>query len=267
MDKVLKFDGKKYISAKLAAEITGYTSDYVGQLCRGKKINSRLVGRSWYVLEKDLLDHKSSHHAENSKNKKSSKETETEISKSKSVSVKNPSPKKVISKDVQNIVAPIPSVFNAPKNVLHNFKNKPEISIQNEKSRVAEIKKDYVLYNKDNKDLFPNLVKSIDLDSLKYTADQSLNNALKAPRNKSHFEKFTTTLSLLSLCLLLVFGIFANKEHVSKLTSTHFVQKVGQELSYLSEPTTQKIVQKQMSLFKKVIHLTPQITLHLSNPR
>ena len=62
MDKSLRFDGKKFISAKQAAEIFGYTSDYVGQLCRAKKIDARLVSRSWYVYEKDILDHKNSHH-------------------------------------------------------------------------------------------------------------------------------------------------------------------------------------------------------------
>jgi len=58
MDGILNFDGKKYISAKFAAKNFGYTSDYIGQLCRAKKINSRLVGRSWYVLELDLIKHK-----------------------------------------------------------------------------------------------------------------------------------------------------------------------------------------------------------------
>jgi hypothetical protein len=73
MDGALKFDGQKYISAKVAAQNFGYTSDYVGQLCRSKKVTSRLVGRSWYVLESDLVKHKeTSHHQVVEANKKTS---------------------------------------------------------------------------------------------------------------------------------------------------------------------------------------------------
>ncbi|MGH7175256.1 MAG: hypothetical protein ACREGR_02775 [Minisyncoccia bacterium] len=46
----LTLDGKLYISSKRAAEITGYAKDYVGQLCREGRVEARLVGRNWYVL-------------------------------------------------------------------------------------------------------------------------------------------------------------------------------------------------------------------------
>src|SRR3989338_1556324 len=61
MDKPIVLDGKKYISAKNAADLVGYTSDYVGQLCRGKQIEGRRMGRNWYVLERDIINHKNSH--------------------------------------------------------------------------------------------------------------------------------------------------------------------------------------------------------------
>ncbi|MBI5126410.1 MAG: hypothetical protein HZA80_01435 [Candidatus Taylorbacteria bacterium] len=51
------FEGKKYISAKSASLLTGYTSDYIGQLCRGSKIDSRRVGRVWFVAEQDILNY------------------------------------------------------------------------------------------------------------------------------------------------------------------------------------------------------------------
>jgi hypothetical protein len=50
MDRALNFDGQKYISAKLAAENFGYTSDYVRQLCRSKKVMARQIGRQGRVL-------------------------------------------------------------------------------------------------------------------------------------------------------------------------------------------------------------------------
>ena len=54
----LIIDGKTYISSKRAAEITGYAKDYVGQLCREGRVEARLVGRSWYVLEDSIREHR-----------------------------------------------------------------------------------------------------------------------------------------------------------------------------------------------------------------
>ena len=53
----LTISGKKYISSKRAAQITGYAKDYIGQLARSKKIEATQVGRAWYVLEGALLGH------------------------------------------------------------------------------------------------------------------------------------------------------------------------------------------------------------------
>lgn len=52
------FEGKKYISSRRASEISGYASDYIGQLCRGSKLDCRMIGRSWFVTEESLHLHK-----------------------------------------------------------------------------------------------------------------------------------------------------------------------------------------------------------------
>ena len=52
------FDGKEYLSAARAAEITGYTQDYVGQLGRSGKILSQQVGNRWYVEKDSITGHK-----------------------------------------------------------------------------------------------------------------------------------------------------------------------------------------------------------------
>ncbi|MDP2654954.1 MAG: helix-turn-helix domain-containing protein [bacterium] len=57
MDEIL-IEDKKYVSSKQAAKVTGYAKDYVGQLCREGRVPARLVGRSWYVLESALHDHR-----------------------------------------------------------------------------------------------------------------------------------------------------------------------------------------------------------------
>lgn len=54
----LTIDGKTYVSSKRAAKLTGYAKDYVGQLCREGRLESRLVGRSWYVLLDALNSHR-----------------------------------------------------------------------------------------------------------------------------------------------------------------------------------------------------------------
>jgi len=59
---VLEFNGKTYVKAATAARELGYTADYVGQLCRGGKVDAQLVGRSWYVDEDSLREHKTARH-------------------------------------------------------------------------------------------------------------------------------------------------------------------------------------------------------------
>ncbi len=70
MDSVV-FDGVTYVKASVAAKSFRYTSDYIGQLCRGKKVDARLVGRTWFVNLDSIKEHKQN------KNKPSSSEIET----------------------------------------------------------------------------------------------------------------------------------------------------------------------------------------------
>lgn len=54
----LTIGDKIYISSKGAAKLTGYAKDYVGQLCREGRVEARLVGRNWYVLEASIREHR-----------------------------------------------------------------------------------------------------------------------------------------------------------------------------------------------------------------
>lgn len=56
MDKVL-LDGVEYVKAAVIAKQFRYTADYIGQLCRGKKVDARLVGRTWFVNPLSLEGH------------------------------------------------------------------------------------------------------------------------------------------------------------------------------------------------------------------
>ncbi|MEK7551854.1 MAG: hypothetical protein AAB534_00340, partial [Patescibacteria group bacterium] len=53
----LVLEGKKYISSRRASEISGYDSDYLGQLCRAGKLDCRLISRTWFLTESSLRDH------------------------------------------------------------------------------------------------------------------------------------------------------------------------------------------------------------------
>jgi hypothetical protein len=58
MKESLLIDGKPYISSRRAAEIAGYSNDYIGQLCRENKLLCRMVGRFWYINEQSILKHR-----------------------------------------------------------------------------------------------------------------------------------------------------------------------------------------------------------------
>lgn len=58
MAQEINLGGTIYISSKRAAEITGYTQDYVGQLARGGNIIAQRVSGLWYVVEESLRNYK-----------------------------------------------------------------------------------------------------------------------------------------------------------------------------------------------------------------
>ncbi len=53
-----KYDGADYVPTQKAAEISGYTQDYIGQLARAGEIPARKVGRRWYIARKALEEHR-----------------------------------------------------------------------------------------------------------------------------------------------------------------------------------------------------------------
>lgn len=59
MAQEINLGGTTYISSKRAAEKTGYTQDYIGQLARAGSISAQRVSGLWYVVEDSLRDYKS----------------------------------------------------------------------------------------------------------------------------------------------------------------------------------------------------------------
>lgn len=58
IESSVSFDGRDYVSAQRAAEVTGYHADYVGQLARSGKVISRQVGNRWFVDREGVIEHK-----------------------------------------------------------------------------------------------------------------------------------------------------------------------------------------------------------------
>lgn len=54
----ISVNGENYVKAAVLAKKFGYTADYLGQLCRSEQVKATLVGRSWYVNEDSLRQHR-----------------------------------------------------------------------------------------------------------------------------------------------------------------------------------------------------------------
>lgn len=78
MEKI-SFEGESYVKAVDLARELGYTSDYVGQLCRSGKVKARLVGRSWYVSPDSIRQHKRGRYRRSTAKSKAAVQKELEV--------------------------------------------------------------------------------------------------------------------------------------------------------------------------------------------
>lgn len=66
----ISFGNREYVKASEVAKRFKYTQDYVGQLCRGDKVDARLVGRVWYVNLESVKDYRKTKHSTQKKTTK-----------------------------------------------------------------------------------------------------------------------------------------------------------------------------------------------------
>jgi len=78
MDSVV-LNGVTYVKASVAAKALRYTSDYVGQLCRSKKVDARLVGRTWFVNLDSVKEYKKNKYKSDLETESSSSDKASEI--------------------------------------------------------------------------------------------------------------------------------------------------------------------------------------------
>lgn len=60
--KKVTLNGIDFVKASEVAKEFNYTTDYIGQLCRSKKVNARLIGRSWFVNIPSIEAHREARH-------------------------------------------------------------------------------------------------------------------------------------------------------------------------------------------------------------
>ncbi|PIR40325.1 MAG: hypothetical protein COV33_00350, partial [Candidatus Zambryskibacteria bacterium CG10_big_fil_rev_8_21_14_0_10_34_34] len=264
MNKTIYLKGKKYISARRATEITGYTSDYIGQLCRAKKIPANLVGRSWYVLESEILNYKDKNlltHKKTLKTRKSKKEVSSlKILKTEKSSLKNKKEETKIEKKSKEKSEPKSEIIVSGKEALFSRKKSLQLNI----SSIRDVKKVKPIYNKDEKgliagisnirdvrgikpiyhndekELFPILKKKLDMEEIKYSAFANIKNVIKGSKQKSGFEKFAINASIASLILLTIGTFVFERDNIGKLSSFNLGENAKKEISFLYRPYTEK---------------------------
>lgn len=97
----LEISGKRYISTRRAAKDHKYSSDYIGQLIRGKKVIGQKVGRSWYVDAESLANYLD----EEKGMPTSKKDTKAEVREVEVVKevIKKEEPKIIIAKKIEPV--------------------------------------------------------------------------------------------------------------------------------------------------------------------
>ena len=265
MNKTIYLKGKKYISAKRAADITGYASDYIGQLCRAKKIPANLVGRSWYVLESEILDHKDKNlltHKKTLKTRKSKKEVSSlEILKTEKSGLKNKKEETKIEKKSKEKSEPKFEVIASQKDVLFPRKKSLKLNISsirdvkkvkpiyhNDKkeliagiSNIRDVNKVKSIYYNDEKELFPTLERKLDIGEIKYSAFANIKKVIEESKKRSGFEKFAINASIASLVLLTVGTFIFERDNIGKLSSfNNLGENAKKEISFLYGPYAEK---------------------------
>lgn len=173
--ETLVLDGKSFIKASKAARDLGYTSDYVGQLCRSGQVAAHLVGRTWYVDQEQLSGHrvekKRMARVKAREQAHKSIEEHKQLRVSSQNSYKNvaihyesddealiPTPRKlsVASAPVEHASAPAP-VEEDPKEPKYEIENKGKKIVLSGKLKVTDAGEEVVVNDKDTVVLTPRI--------------------------------------------------------------------------------------------------------------
>ncbi len=233
-------NGKKYISSKRAAKLTGYTNDYVGQLCRGEKIQSRMVGRTRFVNKSSLLDYS-----------KKLKGNEKQVSPEKNIfSDSKESLKKILEKssDIKNKISSSNySVFGQKVLVTtlivviafggYKFSNTPfaQASLQKISSSVNVVSETFANFIDDSSERISGVGKKAAFDSGQIISDTGVKIALGINEVKKVPEGISSVSKNFTL------GLFEN------------VSNIGVKVAHGFSDTSGKIILGMSSLSEKIV--------------
>lgn len=125
MKDIVVLQDKTYISAKRVQQIFGYTSDYIGQLCRAGKLDATMVGRAWFVTEKSVSDYKSG--IKTSFNKPKKVKIFPQTSKITPAPVTPKEEVKIVEKKEEPIVSPLQNTDSGYQVLKYESENAPFI--------------------------------------------------------------------------------------------------------------------------------------------
>lgn len=207
--KAINLRGEIYISAKRASKITGYTRDYIGQLCHAKKVDAELIGRSWYVSELGILKYKNEKTYLLEGSKSDIHKTAENVKKgelfTRAIEINDLSFKKR-----EDLIRIIPEAFRFKPNYVGSKR---------------------IEYSKDDKPLFPVVERNINIDSIKYLINFNINQKPGKLIKKSNFERFVIVASLVSIFVLFSTIFISNSREIKG--SISFGEKIKEGVSFM----------------------------------
>lgn len=153
--KEVIINGVEYLPASALTKQFRYTTDYIGQLCRAKKVDAQLIGRSWYVNPISLAEHKKNRHAK-------------------------PAAKSIVEKVVANANKDI-----TPIGITNNKPSK-KVLVSTDKNFAKRISWKPLKYETDEQELLPSLNKSQVAKKITINLADSTDIAIKEATKSTH---------------------------------------------------------------------------------
>lgn len=198
MKNSILIEGINYISSSRAAEITKYSNDYIGQLCRAGKISAKRIGRLWFVDEAILLEYKK----KSDENFKSQEELVAEGS--------------TIQNDGMNSISAFDGIVDESRlsNLESNSSKQTEEILLNE-NEISSTNDWNISYASDDRPLLPELHKQVE-DDYNHVAinvvdsidtDSFSHESYIAPKSVRMSNLRTISVSILVVCTIFVLGL------------------------------------------------------------
>lgn len=236
MDTVV-LDGVQYVKASVLAKKFRYTADYVGQLCRAKKIDARLVGRTWFVNPESVQSYRLN------KRKATSKVATTDST----VPNKTKPSRKAVLPVVQNKTA----------------KSTTNIAIEVDGVSTRKLA---VAYEPDDETLIPNLIKKKVGPAKTIRIEQANAKKIKVAGKKTKFSFQAGELPEVSLSGKLRITTFSDSEPEPDTNQAHAQAKKPSPKKESRKKVVPPKSEEEVKLKVKEADFTPAVSKKINNP-